>query len=93
MQCFYIDEFTDSHVCMQCSTEEEAKTFLAFLDSVGRRWCNDESYTVQFLSSPTSPSRHPLMTKNWMSTSSVLTTSSRYFLSVGEEVSYATIQH
>lgn len=41
---FPIEIFTDPEVCMHCRTEEEANTFLAFLDSIGRRWSSGDSY-------------------------------------------------
>lgn len=44
MQCFYIEDFTGENVCMHCSTVEEAYTFLSFLDSIGRKWCNGQDY-------------------------------------------------
>ena len=41
---FPIEEFTETDVCMHCSTEEEANAFLEFLNSIGRRWASGDSY-------------------------------------------------
>ena len=32
---------------MHCKTEEEAYDFLAYLHSIGRRWCSGDSYLVK----------------------------------------------
>lgn len=40
---FNINDYEGNYV-MHCKTEEEAKDFCAYLDSVGRKWCNGESY-------------------------------------------------
>lgn len=31
---------------MACETQEEARVFLEYLDSVGRKWCDGKPYTV-----------------------------------------------
>ncbi len=40
---FNINNYKGKYV-MHCKTEEEANNFLAYLDSVGRKWCTGESY-------------------------------------------------
>lgn len=35
----------DQRFAMHCESEEEARIFLEFLDSIGRRWASGESYT------------------------------------------------
>ena len=41
---FNINDYQGDNVCMHCATEDEANTFLAFLDSIGKTWCNGQSY-------------------------------------------------
>ena len=43
MQKFNINDY-NGDVCMHCATVDEANAFLAFLDSIGRTWCNGRSY-------------------------------------------------
>lgn len=40
---FNIDDYKGDYA-MHCETEEEAKDFCNFLDSIGRRWCTGMSY-------------------------------------------------
>ena len=40
---FNINEYEGKFV-MHCKTEEEAKDFCQYLDSVGRKWCSGDSY-------------------------------------------------
>lgn len=40
---FNIEDYKSNYV-MHCKTEEEAKDFCRYLDSVGRKWCNDDNY-------------------------------------------------
>ena len=41
---FNIEDYKDKYV-MHCKTEEEAKDFCRYLDSVGRKWCSNIKYT------------------------------------------------
>lgn len=41
---FNINDYKGKYV-MHCKTEEEAKNFCAYLDSVGRTWCSGGHYT------------------------------------------------
>lgn len=43
MSKFHINEYKGKFA-MHCKTEEEAKDFCAYLHSVGRKWCDGESY-------------------------------------------------
>ena len=40
---FNYDDFDTSYV-MHCKTEDEARTFLSYLISIGEEWCSGESY-------------------------------------------------
>ena len=40
---FNIDDYKGEYV-MHCKTEEEAKNFLFYLDSIGKKWCDGNSY-------------------------------------------------
>lgn len=43
---FNIDDYKGNYV-MHCKTEEEAKDFCNYLDSLGRKWCNNKKYTEE----------------------------------------------
>lgn len=43
---FNIDDYKGKYV-MHCKTEEEAKDFLFYLDSIGKKWCGGQSYLVR----------------------------------------------
>ena len=43
---FNIDDYKGKYV-MHCKTEEEAKDFCAYLDSIGRKWCDGVSYIIR----------------------------------------------
>ena len=43
---FNIDDYRGKYV-MHCETEEEAKNFCKYLNSIGKKWCNGESYLYQ----------------------------------------------
>ena len=47
MNIFDIDDYESEYgtsIAMACRTEEDARCFLAYLDSVGRKWCNGQKY-------------------------------------------------
>lgn len=41
---FRLEDYTSDKYTMHCNTEEKAIIFCKFLDSIGKKWCNDESY-------------------------------------------------
>ena len=43
---FNIEDYKGKYV-MHCKTEEEAKDFCNYLDSLGRKWCNNKKYTEE----------------------------------------------
>lgn len=43
---FNIEDYKGNYV-MHCKTEEEAKDFCNYLDSLGRKWCNNKKYTEE----------------------------------------------
>ena len=43
---FKIEDYKGKYV-MHCKTEEEAKDFCNYLDSLGRKWCNNKKYTEE----------------------------------------------
>lgn len=43
---FDIEKYNGKYV-MHCKTEAEAKSFCRYLDSVGKKWCDGESYLIE----------------------------------------------
>ena len=43
---FNIEDYKGRYA-MHCKTEEEAKDFCRYLDSLGRKWCNNKKYTEE----------------------------------------------
>lgn len=43
---FNIEDYKGNYV-IHCKTEEEAKDFCNYLDSLGRKWCNNKKYTEE----------------------------------------------
>lgn len=43
---FNIDDYRGKYV-MHCESEEEAKDFCKYLNNIGKKWCNGESYLNQ----------------------------------------------
>lgn len=41
---FNIDDYPGASRTMICRSEYEAESFLRYLDSMGRKWCNGQSY-------------------------------------------------